>query len=200
MTVSNTLAIALTFFLVANPIGNSPTILALIKDYSFERQKKIVFRESMISLTIALFFQFFGEIFLTALHIDQYALTLTGGIVLFTLALQMIFHKPETSESVKLKQEPFIVPIAIPMISGPGLMTIIMVKAANEMNDLKITSAILIAWVGVTFILTTAPYLQKLIGKRGMAALEQVMGMILGLISMQMIVKGGILFAKSLSS
>lgn len=189
---------ALTFFLVANPIGNSPTILALLKDYDFERQKRIVFREAMISLLIALFFQFFGELFLTMLRINQYALILTGGLVLFLLALQMIFHKPEDKQNPQAKQEPFIVPIATPMISGAGLMTFIMVNAASEMNNLKITSAILIAWIGVTFVLVTAPYLQKIIGKRGMAALEQVMGMILGLMSMQMIVNGSMLFIKTL--
>lgn len=194
----STLAMALTFFLVANPIGNSPTILALLKDYDFERQKRIVFREAMISLLIALFFQFFGELFLTMLRINQYALILTGGLVLFLLALQMIFHKPEDKQNPQAKQEPFIVPIATPMISGAGLMTFIMVNAASEMNNLKITSAILIAWIGVTFVLVTAPYLQKIIGKRGMAALEQVMGMILGLMSMQMIVNGSMLFIKTL--
>lgn len=194
----STLAMALTFFLVANPIGNSPTILALLKDYDFERQKKIVFREAMISLFIALFFQFFGELFLNMLHINQYALVLTGGLVLFLLALQMIFHKPDDKQNPQAKQEPFIVPIATPMISGAGLMTFIMVNAAAEMNNFKITSAILLAWVGVTFVLVTAPYLQKLIGKRGMAALEQVMGMILGLMSMQMIVNGAMQFIKTL--
>lgn len=190
---------ALTFFLVANPIGNSPTILAILKDFDFERQKKIVFREAMIALLIALFFQFFGEIFLNLLRINQYALVLTGGLVLFILALQMLFHKPEDKQNHQTRQEPFIVPIATPMISGAGLMTFIMVNAASEMNNVKITLAILIAWVGVTTVLVTAPYLQKLIGRRGMAALEQVMGMVLGLMSMQMIVNGIMLFLKTLN-
>lgn len=190
---------ALTFFLVSNPIGNSPAILTFLKDYDFTRQKQIMFREAIISLLIALFFQYFGEIFINGLHVNQYSLILTGGLVLFALALQMIFHKPEDKQGSKAKQEPFIVPIAIPMISGPGLMTFIMVNSAAEMNNFKITSALLIAWIGVILVLVTAPYLQRLIGKRGMAALEQVMGMILGLMSMQMIVNGSLLFIKSLN-
>lgn len=194
----STIALALMFFLVANPIGNSPAILALIKDASFERQKLIVLRESLISFLIAIFFQFFGELFLGGLHITNAALIITGGIVQFLTAVQMLFHKPEDGQKSHLKQEPFIVPIATPLISGPGLMTIIMVNSAAEQNNLKITSAILIAWLGVTFILFTAPYLQKLIGRRGMEALEQVMGMILALVSMSMIVKGAQLFVKTL--
>jgi multiple antibiotic resistance protein len=196
---TTSLTIALIYFLVANPIGNSPTILSLVKNYDLNRQKKIIFREAMISLLLALFFQYFGEVFLGLLQISDYALTLTGGIVLFLVALQMIFHKPESSEDAANKTEPFIVPIATPLISGPGLMTMIMVSSREENNNFKITLAILIAWIGVTVVLVGAPYLQKLIGKRGMTALEQVMGMILVLISLSMVVNGAALFVKSLS-
>ena len=193
------LTLALTYFLVANPIGNSPTILSLLKNYSFEKQKKIIFREAIFSLIVALFFQFFGEMFLKFLHIKQYTLTFTGGLVLFMTSLQMIFHKPESLILEQAKIEPFIVPIATPLISGPGLMTMIMVTARSQNNDFIITAAIMIAFSGVTAVLVSAPYVQKLIGKRGMAALEQVMGMILGLISMQMLINATHLFIKSLS-
>jgi multiple antibiotic resistance protein len=193
------LGLALVYFLVANPVGNSPAILSLLKDYDFNRQKKIIFRESMIALLVALFFQFFGEIFLGALKISDFALTLTGGIVLFIVALQMIFHKPESAKDAASKKEPFIVPIATPLVSGPGLMTMIMVTSREANDNLKVMLGILIAWVGVTAVLVGSPYLQKLIGKRGMAAMEQVMGMILGLISMSMISDGVMLFIKTLS-
>lgn len=199
METTTSLSIALIYFLVANPIGNSPAILSLVKDYDFDRQKKIIFREAMISLILALFFQFFGELFLGMLKISDFALTLTGGIVLFLVVLQMLFHTPEAKDNAVAKAEPFIVPIATPLISGPGLMTMIMVSSREENNNLKITLAILIAWVGVTVVLLAAPYLQKLIGNRGIAAMEQIMGMILGLISMGMIVNGVSLFVKTLS-
>ncbi len=192
------LSMALTFFLVANPIGNSPTILALLKNFSFEKQKKIMLRESLISLLIALFFQYFGEAFLNTLHVSRPALTLTGGLVLFNTALHMIFQKPETPNEVENYQEPFIVPIATPLISGAGLMTIIMINAATAQDNLSITLAILTAWVGVTFVLVAAPYIQKILGKRGMAALEQIMAMLLGLMSMDMLIKGTSLFLKTL--
>lgn len=189
--------IALTFFLVANPIGNSPTILSLVKNLDFDRQRVVVLREGVISLIIALFFFFFGEIFLDLLKIDNYALRLTGGIVLFLVSLQMIFHKPESGQEGEMKKEPFIVPIATPLISGPGLMTMIMISSGTYPMYV-VFFAILLAWVGVLGVLGTAPYIQKLIGKRGMAALEQVMGMILALISMQMIVVGALEFVKTL--
>lgn len=194
----STLAIALTFFIVANPLGNSPTILSLVKNYDFDRQRKIILREGIFAFLIAIFFQFFGEFFLSSIQVSDYSLTLTGGIVLFIVTLQMIFHLPESTESSQSKQEPFIVPIATPILSGPGLMTMIMVSSKIEQNNFKIASAITIAWIGVLAILVSSPYLQKLIGKRGMTALEQVMGLVLGLISMQMIVNGALLFAQTL--
>lgn len=195
----STLALALTFFIVANPIGTSPTIISLVKDFSFERQKQILLREGIFSLLLALFFQYFGELFLEALKINDYALTLTGGVLVLMIALQMLFHKPEAVKESQIKQEPYIVPIATPLISGPGILTIIMINARTEANDLKVTLAILIAWVGVLGILAIAPYLQKILGKRGLTALEQVMGMVLGLMAVQMMINGAKLFAKNLA-
>lgn len=195
---ANILAIALTFFLVANPIGNTPAIIALIKDYSFEHQKKIMLRESLLALLLALFFQFFGEVFLGALHVQDYAVTLSGGILLLFVAFSMIFAEKEEGPSVAAKQEPFFVPIATPIISGPGLLSIIMLYSKQEANNTKISIAILLAWVGVFIVLNSAPYLQKVLGKRALVALEQLMGMILALLSMQMVVKGAILFVKTL--
>jgi multiple antibiotic resistance protein len=191
-------ALSLTFFLVANPIGNSPAILSLVKEYDFERQKKIMLRETFFSLLLALFFQFCGEFFLGMLKISDYALSLTGGAVLLLVALQMIFHQPEENAKTQ-KQEPYIVPIATPLISGPGLMTMIMINAREEKNNLVISLAIFIAWAGVALVLLGAPFLQKIIGRRGLAAVEQVMGMVLGLISAQMIVEGSHLFIKTFS-
>lgn len=198
-TKSTVFSLALTFFLVANPVGNSPAIIALVKNFSFSEQKKILFRESMLALALALFFQYCGEIFLTHLKIQDFAVTITGGLLLLLVAFGMIFpKKAESGAEESTKQQPFFVPIATPIISGPGLLAIIMLNSKLEENNMKITSAILIAWIGVTLILTTAPYLQKFLGKRGLIALEQVMGMVLGFISVEMIERGVRLFLKTL--
>lgn len=190
-------ALALTFFLVANPIGNLPAIIALIKDFDFSRQRIIVLREGLIALALALFFQYAGEVFLGKLNIQDYALMISGGILLFVVSLGMIFSD-KTKKDREIKQEPCIVPIATPILSGPGLLAMIMLKSKLEENNLKITLAILLAWVGVFAVLASGPYLQKLLGKRGLTALEQVMGMIIALIGIEMIVKGGLLFSKTL--
>lgn len=192
-------SVALIFFLVANPIGNAPAILALIKDFELPRQKQILMREVGAALLLALFFQFFGDVFFgKILQVKPYTNQLTGGVLLFLTSLTMIFPKPGTSSQVEEKKEPFIVPIATPLLSGPGLLTIIMLKATETDSSLKIFSAILIAWVGIASILWIAPYLQKILKQRGMIALEQLMGMVLCMMSVEMIIKGTWLYNQSL--
>lgn len=186
-------SIALTLFLVANPIGNSPTFVSLVKDFPFERQRIIMLREAIFSLLIALFFQFFGEVFLQMLQVNDYALALTGGTLLFFTAINMLFPKQEQEGAKTLKKEPFIVPIATPLVTGPGCMALIMLFSA-ENSVMTVTSAILIAWTAITVILCLSPYLLKLFGKRGMEALAQVMGLVLGLMALQMFLNGALKF------
>lgn len=190
--------LALTFFLVANPIGNSPNIIAVVKDFEFQRQRLILFREGLFALLIALFFQYFGMVFLTMLAIQSYALTIAGGILLSLVAFNMIFLKPPAVIASKANQEPFIVPIATPIISGPGLLAMIMLYSETLQDPLTMSMAILIAWIGIMAVLSVAPYLQVILGKRGLTALQQVMGMILTMIACQMLVTGLSLFIKTL--
>jgi len=187
-------ALALTFFLVANPLGNAPAIIALTKRFDFQRHRLILLREAFFALLIALFFQYFGEFFLGLLHLQSYAVTITGGLLLLLVGLSMIFPAGTGQEARDLrKQEPFIVPIATPILSGPGLLAIIMLKSQLAESHFQVTCAILLAWVGVFAVLGMAPYLYRLLGKRGFGALEQVMGMLLCLVATEMLVKGSAL-------
>lgn len=191
---SSLFTLATTLFLVANPIGNSPAIVALIKDFDFECQKRIMLRETLFSFLIAIFFQLIGGSFLDFINVKQYSLSICGGILLFLVALNMIFPRKNEGKQGEVKQEPFFVPIATPIITGPGLMAMIMVFTRQEQNNIKVLSAICIAWVGVAIVLFLAPYLKKLVGEKGLLALETLMGMVLAMISMQMIVSGAALF------
>lgn len=190
--------LALTFFIVSNPIGNTPAILALLKDYDFRNQQRILIREGIFSFLIAIFFQYFGEFFLGLLHIQDYTMSLCGGILLFILAFQMIFPNRNESEVGALKKEPFIVPIATPLISGAGVLSMIMLFAKQEANNFKMSLAITIAWAGVIAVFALAPYLQKLLGKRGLLALEQLMGMLLAIVAAGVLVKGIQLFIEAI--
>lgn len=194
--MSEIFTIALMLFLIANPIGNTPAILALIRRFSFEDQKRIVLREAIFALVLALFFQFFGEVFFNLLQIQHYAIGFCGGTLLMIVAINMIFSKPEEGEVKALIEEPFFVPIATPIISGPGLLTLIMLYSSQHQNNLKISLAIIIAWIGVILVMLSGPYIQKNLHKSGLIALEQLMGMILMFMSMDMLVNATALYIK----
>jgi multiple antibiotic resistance protein len=190
--------LALTFFIVTNPIGNSPAILALLQDYSFADQRRILIREGLIAFFIVILFQYVGEIFLRMIHIQDYALSLCGGVLLLIIALEMIFPKRGQKGADDPVQEPFIVPIATPLLGGAGVISMVMLLGKQEANPLKVSLAIIIAWTGVMIVLAFAPYMQKLLGKRGLLALEQLMGMLLAIIASEVLVKGTEMFIGAL--
>lgn len=196
-TLSSVLSIALAFFLIMNPIGNTPAVLSVIKDVEPERQRSVLLRESLLATLLAIFFLFLGDPFLQMLHVKDYTVSLSGGIILGLVSLEMIFPQEEISEVSQYKRDPFLVPIATPLISGGGLLTTIMIYARQEQDTLKILVAILIAGTGVTLVLLFAPILQRLLKKRGMLALEQLMGLVLLMLSTELVVKGMHLFLES---
>lgn len=198
MEVLSIVSISLALFLIANPIGNVPAIINLIKDFDFDTQKKIMLRETLLALSIALFFQYFGTMFLDSLEIQRYTLSTCGGILNLLVALNMIFPKPQTISSQTIKQMPILVPIATPLITGPGVMTNIMIFSAEYSNHFLITTCILVAWIGVSIILISAPYLHKSLGTRALIAIEQLMGLLLAMMSVEMLVKGATLFIKTM--
>lgn len=191
--------LALTLFLITNPIGNAPAILSLVKDFEFSRQKRIIMREGFIALLLALFFQYFGEPFLKSLQIQDYALMLSGGIIILLTSLGMIFSEGGDSESPVEKTEPFIVPIATPLLSGSGLFSLIMISSKLLDNNLMLSSAILLAWVGILAVLYISPYLLQRLGKYGLSALEQIMGLLLVFMATELILKGSAKFIKTLN-
>jgi multiple antibiotic resistance protein len=191
--------IAVALFLIANPIGNVPAIINLIKDFDFEIQKKIMFRETLLALAIALFFQYLGTPFLNSLEIKKYTLSTCGGVLNLIVALNMIFPKPTSISTQTIKQVPILVPIATPLITGPGVMTNIMLFSAGKYTPLTLSSSILLAWIGVSIVLILAPYIYKTLGQRAMIAVEQLMGLMLAMMSVEMLVKGATLLLKSMN-
>lgn len=189
---------ALSLFLLSNPIGNTPAIVSLLKGIPFERQRKIMFREAMIALSIGIFFLYFGKAFLSLIVVKQYTLSMCSGLLLFLVAFEMIFPRAQAEGSAALVREPFIVPIATPLIAGPSFMTIVMLQASQEYH-LKVLAAICTAWIFVTAILCSAPYVQRYIGKRGLVVLEQIMGMLLAMMAIETFISGLRMYVEQLA-
>ena len=112
-------AMTLSLFFVLNSLGNVPLFVGLLGRFTVKKQRRIICRELVIALGILLLFNFFGDNLLKMLGISQPCLGVAGGTLLFIIALGMIF--PRTSDSVEVKEtEPMIVPLATPIVAGPG--------------------------------------------------------------------------------
>ncbi len=187
----NIIQLAITIFLVTNPIGNAPAILALVKSFPIAKQRWILLREGIVSLCLALFFLFLGEGFLSLIEVRDYTVSFAGGILLVIVALDMIFaHHAHLVEKNNGQHEPFIVPIATPLLSGPGTLSIIMLLSHEVTYLFSLVIAVAISSLGVIGILLLSPLLLQKMGKRGLSILEQLMGLIVCLLGVQMIIDG----------
>lgn len=183
------LSMAFSLFLLMDSIGNIPLFIAILKDIPRKRQRQIIFRELLIALLVMILFHFVGGSFLDALQIEQYAVLVSGGIILFLLSLKMIFpseHEPLASKD----KEPLIVPLAIPLVAGPAVLATIILYSRQSSSAYITVTAIVLAWAISTLILLSSTFLNKILGSRGILATERLMGLILTMMSVQMFLEG----------
>lgn len=184
-------AAAVTLFLIMDPLGNVPIFNAMLARFDSKRRARIVARELVFALIILFLFLFAGNTLLGFLGISQSSLSIAGGILLFIISLKMIFPKPKTDLEVQQEQEPFIVPLAIPMVAGPSTMAVLLLLSSREPDRvLEWSFALLAAWGASTIILVSSPFVMRYLGERGSIALERLMGMILVILATQMLLNG----------
>jgi multiple antibiotic resistance protein len=191
------LSAILTLFLVMDPIGNIPFFVSHLKDVKEGRKTWVVARESLIALLVLLFFLFFGPLLMQLMNISEAALYIAGGVLLLLIALGMIF--PGTGQLSVVSDderqgEPFIVPLAIPLIAGPSTMATIMVFSSRPEPLRLWVGALAAAWVLSSAILLLSPGFSRLLGPRGLRACERLMGMVLTVVAVQMSLDGVRLF------
>ena len=182
---------AVLLFLILDPLGNIPIFLSVLKPLAPARQRIVVARELLIALVVLMAFLWGGKYALEVMHLRQESVSIAGGIVLFLIGLRMIFPPPEGLMGELPEGEPFIVPLAIPMVAGPSGMAAVMLMGSNEPGRMGAWSlALLIAWAATAAILFSATYLYKWLGARVLTAIERLMGMIVVALSVQMFLDG----------
>lgn len=183
-------AAVLLFFLM-DPLGNIPVLLSVLKGISPRRQRIIIIRELLIALVILVIFLFGGQSLLNFLHLQQESVTIAGGIILLIIGLRLIFPRSDGVMGKQPDGEPFIVPIAIPMIAGPSVLAMLILMTKNEPEQLSNWFfALLIAWAITALLLLAAPFLYRILRERGLKAIERLMGMILVMMAVQMLING----------
>ena len=182
------LQMVLLLFIVLDPFGNLVAINALLQGMDATKRRKVVLRESAIALLILLTFVFAGEAIMSALGLKTYALGISGGIVLFMIAMGMVFPARRVMEE-KDFGDPFIVPVAIPFIAGPSTISLILLLAQKH-DQIMVAGAVVIAASMSAVILAISPTIYALLGDRGTRAMERLMGMLLVMMAVQMVLDG----------
>lgn len=185
------LSAALMLFVIMDPLGNIPLFLSALEPVEEKRRLKVLLRELFIALGVMLAFLFAGGSILAVLGLRQESISIAGGIILFLIALKMIFPAARAQYEDPFSGEPFIVPLAIPFVAGPSVLAAMLLLVSEEPGQmLNWSLAVCLAWVASAAILLSASRLRKLLGDRGLVAIERLMGMLLVAVSVQMFLDG----------
>ena len=184
-------AAATLLFLVMDPLGNIPLFLSVLKQVPEERRRLVLRRELLIAYLVLLIFLVLGPYILSFLQVSQEAIRIGGGIVLFLIAIKMVFPKEGGILGKTPDGEPFIVPLAIPLMAGPSSLAMIMLmRKSAEGQWLDMWLAVTAAWLVSALILLASRRLYVLLGERGLIAIERLMGMVLIIMAVQMLLEG----------
>ncbi|NIG62922.1 MAG: YhgN family NAAT transporter [Serratia symbiotica] len=179
-------------FLIMDPLGNLTIFMSVLKHLEPRRRRVVLIRELLIALLLMLIFLFAGEKILAFLNLRTETVSISGGIILFVIAIKMIFPSHDgNSYGLSAGEEPFLVPLAIPLVAGPSILAALMLLSHQYPNFLPyLVIALLIAWVISAAILLMSNLFLRLLGRKGISALERLMGLILVMLSTQMFLDG----------
>lgn len=182
--------IAFPLFLIMDPLGNLPVCLSMLREYSPRRQRSILFRELIIALMVIVLFIYLGAGLMKMLNIHQSTLRIAGGVILFMISIKMIYPPTDSGSNTQAEKDPLIVPIAVPLFAGPSLLAAVMVYGSKGNAGIIPLAGTLTAWFMSLGIMMVGPTLARFLGKRGLRACERLMGLILILLSVQMLEDG----------
>lgn len=187
-----TYAAAVTLFLIMDPLGNIPIFLSVLSRVVPERRRRILIRELLIALALMLLFLFAGPGILKLLGLSREAISIGGGLVLMIIAIRMIFpSRGGVMGDDDAEGEPLIVPLAMPLIAGPSVLaTLVLLAETGPDRSGDWLLALMGAWGVTAVILLSSQKLYKVLGARGLKAIERLMGMILVTVSVQMLLNG----------
>ena len=182
---------AVLLFFVMDPIGNIPLFLAALQPVAPARRLRVVARELLIAYALLVGFLFAGRPLLSQLGISEPALTIAGGIVLFLIAIRMVFPAAHGTLLEASEGEPFIVPLAIPYVAGPSaLATVLLMTSRDPGRHVEWLLAVSAAWLASAAILLVGARLSDFLGQKGITAIERLMGMLLVAAAVQMFLDG----------
>lgn len=180
--------------LITDPLGNIPVFVNSLRAVPPERRSRVILREVLIAFGLLLSFMFVGQSFLKAMSLSDVALQIGGAVVLFLIALRMVFPPPPPpppQDSLVPLAEPLIVPLAIPALAGPSAMaTVLLLVSQAPERRMEWVAALTVTMAVCAVVLLLAERLQRVVGLRVVSAFERLMGLILVSISVEMLIRG----------
>ena len=187
--------------LITDPIGNIPIFANALQHVAPERRARVILREVLIAFALLLTFMFVGESFLRLMNLSELSLQIGGGVILFLIALRMIFPPPKVDADPQALGEPLIVPLAIPAIAGPSaLATVLLLVSQAPEKRLEWIAALCVTMTVSAVVLVLAERIQRVAGDRFVVALERLMGLVLVAVSIEMMLRGIKTFVKQIAS
>ena len=185
-------AAVVTLLLIMDPLGNIPPFLSILKTVPVERRRIVLMREIVLAYIVLLVFLFLGNYLLRFLRLQEETLSIGGGIVLFLIALRMIFPREGGGVAGEpLEGEPFLVPLAIPLFAGPStLAALLLLQRSSPGHATSLFAAVTIAWAIGGAILLSSTFFYRVLRERGLIAIERLMGMLLVMVAVQMLING----------
>jgi len=181
-----------------DPLGNVPVFNAVLAGFDPARRTAVMARELLLALLILFGFLLAGNAIMSFLGLSQSSLSIAGGILLFIISLRMI-SPPAYKDYQAEDEEPFLVPLAVPLIAGPSTIALLLLLSSRQPDRLDEWSiALFLAWLGTTLLLIASPFLLRILGPQGSRAMERLMGMILVILATQMLLNGIRDFVQSL--
>ena len=180
--------------LITDPIGNIPIFANALKHVAPERRAKVILREILIAFALLLTFMFVGESFLEVMNLSELSLQIGGGVILFLIALRMVFPPPHGTEP-ELIGEPLIVPLAVPAVAGPSaLATVLLLVSHQPDKRMEWIAALCVTMLVSAVVLVSAERIQRIIGDRLVLAMERLMGLVLVAVAIEMMLGGAKVF------
>ena len=187
--------------LITDPIGNIPIFANALKHVAPARRPWVILREILIAFALLLTFMFVGDSFLRVMNLSELSLQIGGGVILFLIALRMIFPPHGAgADPQEMMGEPLIVPLAIPAIAGPSaLATVLLLVSQAPTRRLEWIAALCVTMAVSAIVLVLAERIQRIVGERFVVALERLMGLVLVAVSIEMMLRGVKTFVQQLT-
>lgn len=186
-----------TLFVVIDPIGLTPVYIALTQGMTAEMRNRVALRAILIGLGLLAFFSVAGEWLLETVGIGMPAFRISGGLLLFLTAIDMLFERRSERRGRQAADEvpdPSVFPLAMPLIAGPGALATMILLSSQNSGDVPAILAInltMVAVLALTWILFRAGGLiGRLLGKTGIVVVTRLLGILLAALSVQFVLDG----------